>query len=312
MSIRPVKSVTRAQPVIEGAGVHLRRAFGFGKTEEFDPFLLFDDFRNERPEDYLAGFPWHPHRGIETITYVLAGTVEHGDSLGNRGAIAAGDVQWMTAGSGIVHQEMPQGDADGRMHGFQLWANLPASLKMTKPRYQEVPSADVPEATDDDGTKVRVICGSIWGKRGAVDGIAADPSYLDVWVPPGTRKSLPVETQLHAFAYVFDGDGKFRGASEPLAPPTEHVDADGVTSAATGHAVLDKAVDNRTLVLFDRGDEVTVEAGERGMRFLLVSGKPLREPVAWQGPIVMNTQEQLRQAFEEYRNGTFLEHGESP
>jgi redox-sensitive bicupin YhaK (pirin superfamily) len=304
MSIRPVKRAIKAKPAVEGAGVHLRRAFGFGTTGDFDPFLLLDDFRNERPEDYLSGFPWHPHRGIETITYVLAGTVEHGDSLGNHGAIAAGDVQWMTAGSGIIHQEMPKGDPDGRMHGFQLWANLPSSLKMTPPRYQEVQSADVPEVIDDDGTKVRVICGSMWGKRGPVDGIAADPSYLDIWVPPGRRKSLAVETQLHAFAYVFAGDGKFRGASEPMAAPT-----DGVGGNA---AAPPKEVDNRTLVLFDRGDEVTVEAGERGMRFLLVSGKPLEEPVAWHGPIVMNTQKELQQAFEEYRSGTFLKHGEKP
>jgi redox-sensitive bicupin YhaK (pirin superfamily) len=291
-------------PAIEGAGVHLRRAFGFGNTEEFDPFLLLDDFRNDRPADYMAGFPWHPHRGIETITYVLAGTVEHGDSLGNSGAIAAGDVQWMTAGSGIVHQEMPQGDPDGRMHGFQLWANLPSSLKMTTPRYQEVQSADVPEVTDDDGTKVRVICGSMWGKKGPVDGIAANPSYLDVTVPPGKRRSLPVETQLHAFAYVFDGDGKFSGASEPMPAPTEGVGGRAPAPPA--------AADNRTLVLFDRGDEVSVEAGERGMRFLLVSGKPLREPVAWHGPIVMNTEEELRKAFEDYRSGTFLKHGQEP
>ena len=301
MSIRPVKRAIQAEPAVEGAGVHLRRAFGFGNTEDFDPFLLLDDFRNERPEDYLAGFPWHPHRGIETITYVLAGSVEHGDSLGNRGAIAAGDVQWMTAGSGIVHQEMPIGDPEGRMHGFQLWANLPSSLKMTAPRYQEVQSADIPEVTDDDGTTLRVICGSMWGKRGPVDGIAADPRYLDVRVPPGRRKNLAVETQLHAFAYVFEGNGKFRGASEPMAAPTEGVG---------GNAATD--VDNRTLVLFDRGDEVTVEAGEHGMRFLLVSGKPLREPVAWHGPIVMNTQEELNQAFQEYRNGSFLKHGEKP
>jgi redox-sensitive bicupin YhaK (pirin superfamily) len=305
MSIRPVKRVVKSKPAVEGAGVHLRRAFGFGDTKETDPFLLLDDFRNERPEDYLAGFPWHPHRGIETITYVLAGTVEHGDSLGNRGAIAAGDVQWMTAGSGIVHQEMPQGDPDGRMHGFQLWANLPSSLKMTAPRYQEVQSADVPEVTDDDGTKVRVISGSMWGKKGPVDGIAADPSYLDIWVPPGKLKSLPVETRLNAFAYVFAGDGKFRGASEPMAAPTEGVGGNAAAPA-------DEEVDNRTLVLFDRGDEVTVEAGEQGMRFLLVSGKPLEEPVAWYGPIVMNTEEELKQAFEEYRNGTFLKHGEEP
>jgi len=304
MSIRPVKRAIHSQPAIEGAGVHLRRAFGFGATEDFDPFLLLDDFRNERPADYLAGFPWHPHRGIETITYVLAGTVEHGDSLGNSGAIASGDVQWMTAGSGIVHQEMPQGDADGRMHGFQLWANLPSSLKMTPPRYQEVQSEEIPEVTDDDGTRVRVICGTMWGKKGPVDGIATDPSYLDISIPPGKRKSLPVETQLHAFAYVFDGGGKFRGASEPMAAPTEGVGGNAPAPATE--------VDNRMLVLFDRGDEVTVEAGERGMRFLLVSGKPLEEPVAWRGPIVMNTQEELRQAFEEYRNGTFLKHGEAP
>jgi len=301
MSIRPVKQVIKARPTVEGAGVRLQRAFGFGNTEEFDPFLLLDDFRNSRPEDYRAGFPWHPHRGIETITYVLAGTVEHGDSLGNRGAISAGDVQWMTAGSGIIHQEMPQGDADGKMHGFQLWANLPSSLKMTDPRYQEVQSADIPEVVDDDGTTVRVICGSLWGKTGPVDGVAAEPSYLDVFVPPGRRKSLPVETELHAFAYVFTGSGRFHNASEPFEATTErvgHVDAEPA-----------KEADNRSLVLFDRGDEVTVEAGEPGVRFLLVSGKPIEEPVAWHGPIVMNTREELQRAFAEYEDGTFLKHG---
>src|SRR6476620_7513668 len=203
MSIRPVKRVVKSKPALEGAGVHLRRAFGFGNTSDFDPFLLLDDFRNDIPEDYVAGFPWHPHRGIETITYVLAGTVEHGDSLGNRGAIAAGDVQWMTAGSGIIHQEMPKGDQSGRMHGFQLWANLPASLKMTAPRYQEVKAPDIPAITDDDGTQVRIVCGSFWGKSGPVDGIAAEPVYLDVSVPPGRRRSLHVETTRHAFAHVF-------------------------------------------------------------------------------------------------------------
>ncbi|MCI0405772.1 MAG: pirin family protein, partial [candidate division Zixibacteria bacterium] len=207
MSIRPVKRLVKSKPTLEGAGVHLRRAFGFGNTADFDPFLLLDDFRNDRPEDYLAGFPWHPHRGIETITYVLAGTVEHGDSIGNRGAIAAGDIQWMTAGSGILHQEMPKGDPKGRMHGFQLWANLPSALKMTPPRYQEVKSNDIPEATEDDGTKARIICGSFWGKKGLVEGIAADPIYIDVFVPPGKRKTLPMETKSHAFAYVFAGSG---------------------------------------------------------------------------------------------------------
>ena len=300
MSIRPIKRVIKAKPTIEGAGVHLRRAFGFGNTQDFDPFLLLDDFRNERPEDYLAGFPWHPHRGIETITYVLSGTVDHGDSLGNQGAIGAGDVQWMTAGSGIIHQEMPHGDAEGKMHGFQLWANLPSSLKMTPPRYQEVESADIPEVVDDDGTKIRVICGNVWGATGPIDGIAADPQYIDVAVPPGKRKSLPVETTRHAFAYVFAGSGRFCNASGPLAVPTE-----GVGSADTS---LSEEADNRSLVLFDRGDEVTVQAGEQGIRFLLVSGKPLEEPVAWYGPIVMNTQEELRQAFAEYQAGTFLEH----
>jgi len=298
MSIRPVKRIVRARPTTEGAGVHLNRAFGFGTTSDFDPFLLLDDFRNERPEDYLAGFPWHPHRGIETVTYVLAGTVEHGDSIGNRGAIAAGDVQWMTAGSGIIHQEMPKGDVHGRMHGFQLWANLPSSLKLTPPRYQEVKAGEVPLLTDDDGTRVRIVCGSFWGARGPVDGIAADPVYLDVTLSPEQRKTLPVETTRSAFAYVFEGSGKFCNASAPLAVPTEPVGWADTTPPV--------AADNRSLVLFDRGDEVTVQAGDQGIRFLLVSGKPLREPVAWYGPIVMNTQAELQQAYEELERGTFL------
>jgi len=298
MSLRSIKRLSKAKPTIEGACVHLRRAFGFGNTTEFDPFLLLDDFRNDVPEDYLAGFPWHPHRGIETVTYVLAGTVEHGDSMGNHGAIAAGDVQWMTAGSGIIHQEMPKGDPEGRMHGFQLWANLPSALKMTAPRYQEVKAAEVPLVTDDDGTAVRIVCGSFWGKKGPVEGIAADPTYLDVSVPPRLRRTLPVETTRHAFAYVFFGDGKFCNASGPLAVPTEAVgwaDTNPPTEAT-----------NRSLVLFDQGDEIEVQAGEDGVRFLLVSGKPLVEPVAWYGPIVMNTQAELRQAFEELERGTFL------
>jgi redox-sensitive bicupin YhaK (pirin superfamily) len=238
MSIRPVKQVLQSKPTLEGAGVRLRRAFGFGDTELYDPFLLLDDFRNDNPEDYLAGFPWHPHRGIET--YVLAGTVEHGDSLGNRGSLGAGDVQWMTAGRGILHQEMPEGDAQGRMHGFQLWANLPASHKMTAPRYQDIKGADIPEVTDDDGTVVRIITGDFWGKKGPVEGVAADPRYLDISVPPG------------------------------------------------------------------RGDEVVVRAGDEGIRFLLVSGKPIQEPVAWHGPIVMNTRAEILQAMEDRRRGTFI------
>ncbi len=301
MSIRPIKRIIESQPTVEGAGVKLRRAFGFGNTGDFDPFLLLDDFRNENPGDYLAGFPWHPHRGIETITYVLAGTVEHGDSLGNSGKLGAGDVQWMTAGSGILHQEMPQGDPKGRMHGFQLWANLPSSLKMSTPRYQDVSSQDIPEVIDDDGTRVRVVCGDFWGKTGPVDGIAADPRYLDVWVPPGIRKALPVETSRHAFAYVFEGTGTFRDAS-----PRQDVKTEGVTPSG---APAPDVTGNRSLVLFDSGDEVTVQAGETGIRFLLVSGKPIEEPVAWYGPIVMNTQEQLRQAVAELNDGTFIKHG---
>src|SRR6202165_2095691 len=298
MSIRPVKRLEKSKPTLEGVGVHLRRAFGFGNTSDFDPFLLLDDFRNDVPEDYLAGFPWHPHRGIETITYVLAGTVEHGDSMGNHGAIASGDVQWMTAGSGIIHQEMPKGDQAGRMHGFQLWANLPSALKMTAPRYQEVKAPDIPQITDDDGTRALGVCGSFSGTKGPVDGIAADPIYLDVSVPPGRRKTLPVETTRHAFAYVFAGSGKFCTDSGTLAVPTEGVGWADVKPPADA--------ENRSLVVFDRGDEVAVQAGEDGIRFLLVSGKPLDEPAAWSGPIVMNTQEQLQQAFQELEKGTFL------
>jgi redox-sensitive bicupin YhaK (pirin superfamily) len=300
MSIRPIKSIIQSQPTIEGAGVKLRRAFGFGNTREFDPFLLLDDFRNDHPQDYLAGFPWHPHRGIETITYVLNGTVNHGDSLGNRGTLGAGDVQWMTAGSGILHQEMPRGDPQGRMHGFQLWANLPSSLKMTRPRYQDIAAADIPEAVDDDGTRVRVVCGSFWGKRGPVDGVAADPRYLDVWVPAGVRKTLPVESSGHAFAYIFEGSGSFRDASPPRGVRTEWVGDPGAAgSGETG---------NRSLVLFDSGDEITVQAGDVGIRFLLVSGRPIEEPVAWQGPIVMNTEAELLRAYAELHDGTFIKH----
>ena len=302
MSIRPIKRVIDSKPTMEGAGVRLRRAFGFGDTEEYDPFLLLDDFRNENPDDYLKGFPWHPHRGIETITYVLAGSVEHGDSLGNRGAMGAGDVQWMTAGRGIMHQEMPKGDAKGRMHGFQLWANLPSRLKMTEPRYQDISSKDIAEITDDDGTHVRVICGEFWGKRGPVEGVAADPRYLDVTVPPGKKKRLAVDRGAHAFAYVFDGSGTFRDASAPRAVETEQV---GEAVVAFPRSTDDEA-HNRALILFDSGDEVVVQAGEKGIRFLLVSGKPIEEPVAWYGPIVMNTEQELRQALSDLRDGTFV------
>jgi redox-sensitive bicupin YhaK (pirin superfamily) len=298
MSVRPVRQVVQSTPTIEGAGVKLRRAFGFGDTAAYDPFLLLDDFRNDRPEDYRAGFPWHPHRGIETITYVLAGDVEHRDSLGNQGSLGAGDVQWMTAGRGILHQEMPRGDSTGRMHGFQLWANLPSQLKMTRPRYQDVAARDIPEVIDDDGTKARVICGEFWGQKGPVEGVAADPRYVDVSVPPGKRKRIVVESSRHAFAYVFAGSGTFRDASEPRAVRNELADQAGVVDY--GDAT------NRSLVLFDSGDEIVVQAGDEGIRFLLVSGRPLEEPVAWYGPIVMNTREQLEQAFAELRNGTFI------
>ena len=299
MSIRPVHKVIKSKPTLEGAGVHLRRAFGFGNTTDFDPFLLLDDFRNDIPADYLAGFPWHPHRGIETITYVLAGHVARADSLGNHGSIDAGDIQWMTAGRGIIHQEMPKGDQSGRMHGFQLWANLPSSLKMTAPHYQEVKAPQIPNLTDDDGTQARIICGSFWGKKGPVEGVAADPNYLNVTVPPGKRKRLPVDTSRNAFAYVFAGSGKFCNASGPLAVPTESVNWLDTTPPAEA--------EDRSLILFDSGDEVVVQAGDQGIRFLLVSGKPLKELVAWYGPIVMNTQEQLRKAFDQLNEGTFLE-----
>jgi redox-sensitive bicupin YhaK (pirin superfamily) len=303
MSIRPVKRIIQSKPATEGAGVKLHRAFGFGDTGEFDPFLLFDDFRNDRPEDYVAGFPWHPHRGIETITYVLAGTVDHGDSLGNRGKLETGDVQWMTAGRGILHQEMPFGDQRGRMHGFQLWANLPSSLKMTQPRYQDIKSAEIPEIVEDDGTRVRIIAGDFWGKHGPVEGVAADPHYLDVWVPPGRRRTLPVETDRHAFAYVFEGSANFRSASQPFGVLTEK-QLDG------NDLLIRETTGNRSLILFDSGDEVTVETGEEGVRFLLVSGKPIKEPIAWYGPIVMNTQAELHQAVRELRSGTFIRQAE--
>jgi len=299
MSIRPVKHESRATPAMEGAGVHLHRVFGFGDPSLTDPFLMMDDFRNDNPAHYQKGFPWHPHRGIETITYVLAGTVEHGDSLGNRGLLGAGDVQWMTAGRGIMHQEMPKGDFAGKMHGFQLWANLPSSLKMTAPRYQDVKAADIPVVIDDDGTVVRVITGDFWGKSGPVDGIAAEPVYLDISVPPGKRKTFKVDTYRKAFAYIFAGSGSFRDASAPIGVKVEK-EVNGEE-----FAIRDLS-GNRTLVVFDSGDEVTVQAGDEGIRFLLVSGKPIEEPVAWHGPIVMNTREEIMQAMRDLQNGTFI------
>ncbi len=299
MSIRPVTEARRAVPVMEGAGVRLHRAFGFQDPSELDPFLLFDDFRGETPADYIRGFPWHPHRGIETITYVLAGTVEHSDSLGNTGALKAGDVQWMTAGSGILHQEMPLGNARGQMHGFQLWANLPGALKMTAPRYQDVKGAEIPEFVEDDGTRVKVIVGAFWGKRGPVDGIAADPQYLDIFVPAGVRRAFKVDTYRRAFAYVFEGAAAFADASQPEGVLLE--------KEVMGEEVNIRDLSgNRTLIRFGSGDEVTVQAGPEGVRFLLISGAPIEEPVAWHGPIVMNTKAELQTAMAELRNGTFI------
>ncbi len=299
MSIRPVLESRKAVPTMEGAGVKLHRAFGFQDPSELDPFLLFDDFRNDRPIDFAPGFPWHPHRGIETITYVLAGTVDHADSLGNQGSLGAGDVQWMTAGRGILHQEMPKGNIAGQMHGFQLWANLPGAMKMTEPRYQDVKSKEIPEMMDDDGTCVRVIVGDYRGKTGPVDGIAADPQYLDIAVPSGRRKTFKVDTRRRAFAYVFQGRASFADAGRPQGVLLEK-------------EVMGKEVNirdmsgNRTLIRFGAGDEVTVQAGEEGVRFLLISGAPIQEPVAWHGPIVMNTKAELAQAMAELRNGTFI------
>jgi redox-sensitive bicupin YhaK (pirin superfamily) len=284
---------------MEGAGVKLHRAFGFHDPSELDPFLLFDDFRSDRPEDFEKGFPWHPHRGIETITYVLEGTVEHADSLGNTGDLNAGDVQWMTAGSGILHQEMPRGNAAGQMHGFQLWGNLPSAQKMTAPRYQDMKSSDIPVVTDDDGTRVKVITGEFWGKRGPVDGIAADPQYLDVFVPAGVKKTFKIDTYRRAFAYVFQGAGAFADASAPSGVLLEkEVGGEEVN-------IRDMSGD-RTLIRFGTGDEVTVQAGAEGVRFLLISGAPIEEPVAWHGPIVMNTRAEIQQAMRDLNNGTFI------
>ncbi|MFD0915194.1 pirin family protein [Pseudahrensia aquimaris] len=299
MTFRPVASQSKAVPTMEGAGVHLHRVFGFDEQNLCDPFLMMDDFRNDDPEKYAKGFPWHPHRGIETITYVLTGEVEHADSLGNRGVLSDGAVQWMTAGSGIMHQEMPSGNAQGQMHGFQLWANLPSSLKMTTPRYQDISGSDIPHVIDDDGTVVRVITGNFWGKSGPVDGIAADPLYLDVSLPPNVTKRLPVDTYSSTFAYIFAGYGTFRDASAPVGVKVEK-------EFAGEELNIRDMSGNRTLVRFDTGDEIFVRSGDEGMRFLLVSGKPIQEPVAWHGPIVMNTRQELMEAIRDLQNGTFI------
>jgi hypothetical protein len=298
--IRRIKKVLRSKPTIEGAGVHLKRAFGYAHVPQLDPFLMLDDFHSEDPAKYLKGFPWHPHRGIETITYVLHGDVEHGDSMGNKGVIHAGDVQWMTAGSGIIHQEMPNGNPNGLMWGFQLWANLPASQKMMKPRYRDVTSNQIPEALLDGGVRVKIICGEVGGVTGPVQGIVIDPQYLDVTVPPGIDFNFPVPSGHTVFAYVVHGKGYF--------DPERDSYAFSVESANYFDFKRDCFMGEESLILFENGEELAISTRKDPVRFLLISGKPIGEPVAWYGPIVMNTEEELKVAFEEYEKGTFIKH----
>jgi len=295
---RKIQKVFRSKKTIEGAGVHLKRAFGFGEVGLFDPFLLLDDFRSGNPDHYSRGFPWHPHRGIETITYILHGKVEHGDSLGNKGVIDSGDVQWMTAGSGIIHQEMPKGDAGGRMEGFQLWANLPAKQKMMPPRYRDVHSDDIPVIHLDNGVTLKIICGTVNAVSGPVHDIMIEPEYLDITIPPQTVYEHSCRPGDTVFAYVIAGQGYFCKEKKPFSYVTE------------GENYFDMETDpvavNGALILFEDGNSVHIETGAEPIRFLLISGKPLNEPIAWYGPIVMNTQEELRLAFVEYEEGTFL------
>lgn len=297
---RRIHKVWKSKPTIEGAGVHLKRVFGFSQVPMFDPFLLLDDFRSDNPEHYIKGFPWHPHRGIETITYVLRGDVEHGDSMGNKGIISSGDIQWMTAGSGIIHQEMPQGDADGLMLGFQLWANLPKSRKMMEPRYRDVKSRQIPEVVLENGTKIKIICGKVGGQEGPVRDIVIDPEYLDVTVPARSEFLHPTKRGHTVFAYVIDGKGYFCQEKNPFSYEIEGIN----------YFDMDREpyVGNETIVLFDDGNQVMVSTQGEGVRFLLISGRPIGEPVAWYGPIVMNTEEELQIAFEEYRSGNFIKH----
>lgn len=298
MKIRQIKKILKSKPTIEGAGVHLKRAFGFDQVPQFDPFLLFDDFRSNDPAQYLPGFPWHPHRGIETITYMLDGYAEHGDSLGHKGTIGSGDLQWMTAGSGIIHQEMPKGDKKGVMGGFQLWANLPAINKMMDPRYRDVGQATIPEIILDNGIKIKIICGKINGVGGPVKDIVIDPEYLDVSIPPNVSFNHPVKTGHTVFAYVIDGEGSFDKGKDSFDYEVEGVNYfDFQRECQVGSA---------NLVVFYDGDQVLVTTKDKPLRFLLISGKPIKEPVAWYGPIVMNTQQELKIAFEEYNNGTFI------
>ena len=302
-TVRRIKKVWKSKPTIEGAGVHLKRAFGYDQVPLLDPFLLLDDFRSDNPDHYLKGFPWHPHRGIETITYVLTGVVEHGDSMGNRGLISSGDVQWMTAGSGIIHQEMPKGDKKRVMSGFQLWANLPASHKMMAPRYRDVKNQQIPEVSLKGGIKAKIICGKLNGVVGPVQDIVTDPEYLDVTVPGGTTFTHPVRRGQNALAYVIEGEGYF----------DQGRDSYGHEVIGANYFDLKRSCicKDQTVVLYGDGDEVSVTCEREGVRFLLISGRPIAEPVAWYGPIVMNTQEELRLAFEEYQNGTFIKHGKA-
>ena len=299
MTIRPIKNLSLSQPTLEGAGVKLNRAFGFGDTDLSDPFLLLDDFRNDIADDYKKGFPWHPHRGIETITYILKGTVEHSDSLGNIGNLNSGDVQWMTAGSGILHQEMPKGNEKGEMHGFQLWANLPSSLKMTSPRYQDISSQEIKEINDDDGSKIRIIVGNYRGYKGPVTDIFIEPQFLDIFVPPNTLKTIPVSVDKNALAYIFEGSAKFDYASSPRGINIER--------SINGNEIkMQDLSGNKTLINFDKGDNIKLMSGENGIRFLLISGKPIQEPVAWHGPIVMNNFDEINLAMKELNDGTFI------
>jgi hypothetical protein len=297
---RKIKTVSKSKPTVEGAGVHLKRAFGYYQVPQFDPFLLLDDFRSDDPAKFLPGFPWHPHRGIETITYVIEGDVEHGDSMGNKGDITVGDVQWMTAGSGIIHQEMPKGDKFGRMGGFQLWANLPASMKMMEPRYRDVRSGQIPEASLDGGVEVRVICGEVNGVRGPVRDIVIDPEYLDVTVPAGSTFVHQIKRGHTALAYVIGGKGYF----------DDNLDSFSHEVVGRNYFDLDRECicGDGDLILYGDGEQVSITAKDSLLRFLLVSGRPIGEPVAWYGPIVMNTQEELRIAFDEYRSGSFIKH----
>ena len=300
--IRKIRKVLKSKPTIEGAGVHLQRVFGFSEVPLFDPFLLLDDFRSDNPDHYLKGFPWHPHRGIETITYVLEGDVDHGDSLGNKGIIGAGDVQWMTAGNGIIHQEMPKGDANGKMYGFQLWANLPSQKKMRNPRYRDVASEQIPEVKLPNGTTIKIISGEVSGTKGPVQGIEIAPEYMDVTVPAHSEFRHPTKQGHTVFAYIIEGQGYFCREKNPFTYEVEGRNYFDIQR--------DPFLENGTIVLFDDGDEIEVFTEEHKVRFLLISGKPIGEPVAWYGPIVMNTNEELRIAFEEYEQGTFLKYGE--